>query len=135
MSPQPISIEELRGFIHKGESTDPLLFLEAIMNGEDPRNLSEIYDLICEIDDWADGDINQSDWNEVVDCIRNHYKYQKVSVNESHSAAVSLASYLHPKQKQIEMKGGLGQGTMNVTDHPLTEEDIEMFKEKFNDEF
>jgi len=135
MSAKPITIEELRGYIEAGESPDPLLFLEAIMNGQDPRNISEVYELVCEIDDWNEGEINLSDWGEVVECIRKNYKYNKVSISESHSAAVSLASYLHPKQKQVELSGGVATGHINIADYPLTEEDIEVFKEKFNDEF
>lgn len=135
MSVKPITIEELRGFIEAGESPDPLLFLEAIMNGQDPRNISEVYDLVCEIDDWGNDEISYSDWCEVVECIRKNYKYHKVSISESHSAAVSLASYLHPKQKQVELSGGVSAGHIKISDYPLLDEDIERFKEIFNDEF
>jgi len=39
---KPITIEDLRALIHKGEVKDPLVFLESIMSGQDPRRLSSI---------------------------------------------------------------------------------------------
>lgn len=135
MTYKPLSIEELRDLINKGSVSDPIVFLESIMNGHDPRKLSRVYELVCEIDSFNDsGDIPRSDWNELVDLVLSEYKYQSVSLNESTSAARTVAEYLHPKRKQIETKGG-SNGSSSPSDNPLTEEEIEVFKEKFNDDF
>lgn len=134
MSKDPLKLEELRDLINKGTAKDPLVFLEAIMNGQDPRKFSGIYELIMEIDNFSNGDISPSDWTEIVDYTIDHAKYKDVSLTESHSAARTLAEYLHAKRKNIEMSG-TGFGGDSIDSDPLTEEEIELFKEKFNDEF
>lgn len=133
MSKTPLKIEELRDLIHKGEAKDPIVFLESVMNGQDPRAFSGVYNLIMEIDSFTNGDLEKSDWNELVDYAINHAKYQTVSLSESTNAAKTIAEYLHAKRKQIEKIDGSGEGDGSA--EPLTEEDIELFKEKFNDEF
>lgn len=133
MPHKPLSIEDLRGLINKGEAKDPLVFLESIMNGQDPRKLSSIYDLICEIDDFSGGEITSADWSEIVDHVSSRYKYQSVSLEQSMSASKTIAEYLHAKRKQIDINDG--QGESDASNDPLTAEEIELFKEKFNDEF
>ena len=54
MTIQPITIEDFRAFIHKGEASDPIVFLESIVTGQDPRRISKIYDLIMDIDEFSD---------------------------------------------------------------------------------
>jgi hypothetical protein len=116
MSKTPLKIEELRELIHKGEAADPLIFLESVMNGG-----------------FTNGELSPEDWNEIMDYTINHAKYKPVALSESHSAAKTLAEYLHPKRKQIEkIDPSLAGDGSHV---PLTEEEIELFKEKFNDEF
>lgn len=134
MSHKPLTVKDLRELIHEGEAKDPLVFLEAVMNGQDPRRLSSIYELIVEIDSFSDGDISKSDWYEVVDLVMNNFKYHTVTLSESIAASKTLAEYLHAKRKQVELNGG-SSGTTSAHDDPLTEEEIELFKEKFNDDF
>lgn len=133
MSKTPLKIEELRDLIHRGEAKDPIVFLESVMNGQDPRAFSGVYNLIMEIDSFTNGDLEPSDWHELVDYAINHAKYQTVSLSESTNAAKTIAEYLHAKRKQIEKVDGSTGGDGSA--EPLTEEEIELFKEKFNDEF
>ena len=133
MSQTPLNIDQLRDLIQKGEAKDPLVFLEAVMNGQDPREQSGIYKLILEIDSFTGGELEPSDWNELVDYAINHAKYKPVTLGESTGAARTLAEYLHAKRKQIEKLDGNSGG--NASSTPLTEEEIELFKEKFNDDF
>lgn len=133
MSQKSLNIEQLRDLIHKGEASDPLVFLESVMNGQDPRNLSGIYKLLTEIDNFTNGDIEKSDWNEIMDYVFDHARFKPVSISESHSAAKTLAEYLHSKRKQVEVT--TTSSDSNPSNDPLTEEEIELFKEKFNDEF
>lgn len=130
----PISIEQLRDLINKGEVTDPLIFLESIMNGQDPRKLSRIYELACEIDDFSTDHISKEDWNEMFELIFNNYKYYSVSLTESVNASKTLAEYLHAKRKQVEVTGNTN-GAADPANHPLTEDEIILFRERFNDEF
>jgi len=134
MQPKPLSIEDLRDLINKGEAKDPLIFLESVMNGQDPRRLSSIYELICEIDSFNNGDLSKSDWSEIVDHVTSHYKYHTVPLSDSLAASKTLAEYLHAKRKQVEINGGQG-GTTDPANQPLTAEEIELFREKFNDDF
>lgn len=134
MQPKPLSIEDLRDLINKGEAKDPLIFLESVMNGQDPRRLSSIYELICEIDSFTNGELSKSDWSEIVDHVTSRYKYHTVPLSDSLAASKTLAEYLHAKRKQVEINGGQG-GTADPSNHPLTAEEVELFKEKFNDDF
>ena len=133
MSQKPLSVKEIRALINKGEASDPLVFLESVMNGQDPRRLSSIYRLVHDINDFSGGDLTPSDWAEIVDHVTERYQYHVTHISESMSAAKTLAEYLHPKRKQVEISG-MGEGT-NVASSPLTDDEIELFKEKFNDEF
>lgn len=133
MSNRPVTVEELRSLINKGEAKDPLIFLEAVMNGQDPRRLSDIYKLVLEVQDFTDGNPSSEDWAEIVDIVIQRYKYYTVSLGESTNAAKTLSEYLHPKRKNVEISGGASSGSVN--NDPLTEEEIELFKEKFNDDF
>lgn len=132
MSSAPIKIEDLRDLINQGQAKDPLVFLESVMNGQDPRGLSDIYRLVMEIQDFSDGAPSNHDWAEIVDLVISRYKYLTVSLNESTSAAKTLAEYLHAKKKTSEGNSG---GPNSEHCSPLTEEEIELFKEKFNEEF
>lgn len=134
MNVKPTEIEELRNLILKGEAKDPLIFLEAVMNGQDPRKLSDLYLLVSEIQAFSDGDISKEDWYEVLDMVNSRYRYRDVSLAESVAASKTLAEYLHAKRKQVEVTDGNSKGS-DPSAHPLTEEEIELFKEKFNDEF
>lgn len=134
MQAKPITIEQLRELINKGEAKDPLVFLESVMNGQDPRKLSAIYELVDEIHSFSNGQPEPADWMELYDFVVTRYKYQNVNIAESMSAAKTLAEYLYPKRKQIESSGLSGSGA-DPAKNPLTEEEIELFKEKFNEEF
>lgn len=134
MTHRAISVEELRDLINKGQAQDPLIFLESIMNGQDPRKLSGIYKLVCDIDDFSGSEPSRDDWYEIVEYVTSHLKYHHVSVGDSMSAAKTLSEYLHAKRKQVEVTGGAGQ-VADPAQHPLSEEEIELFKEKFNAEF
>lgn len=134
MPKQNLTIEELRDRINSGEASDPIIFLEALVNGQDPRKFSGVYDLILEIDSFTNGSPTKEDWEELINYATSHSKYGSVSIGESHSAAKTLAEYLHPKRKQVEIKSKVEQSG-NLKDNPLTVEDIDLFKEKFNDNF
>ena len=131
--PKPLTIEQFRDQIHEGNASDPLIFLESVMNGYDPRKFSGIYKLIMEMEDFTGGEITPADWGELVDYAVTHAKYHSVTLNESTSAARTIAEYLHAKRKQIEKVDPNSSSDGSST--PLTEEEIILFKEKFNDEF
>lgn len=134
MNHKPLTVEDLRDLINKGQAKDPLIFLESVMNGKDPRNMSRLYKLVAEISDFSDGEIHPSDWAEVVDLVLADHKYRPVGIGESITAAKTMAEYMYPKRKQIDTNGGSGANG-SVSNSPLTEEEIELFKERFNDEF
>ena len=134
MTTARLSIPDLRDRIHAGEAMDPLVFLESVMSGQDPRRLSKLYDLVSDINDFSGGNVCKEDWQEVVEEVSKYHKFVQVSISEYHGAANTLAQYLHPKRKQIELNGALGSG-QDLNSSPLSEEEIELFKERFNDEF
>lgn len=112
--------------------SDPLSFLESVMKGQDPRGLSSIYELVTAINDFTE--LSESDWEEIVAEVTDNLKHQPVSLSESLNAGKTLAEYQHAKRKHIELKDG---GTISLSAHnmPLSIEEIELFKEKFNGDF
>lgn len=131
--PNNLSIKELRSLISKGESKDPLVFLESVMSGQDPRATSRIHELVMEIDAFSGGEPDPEDWREIVEYVQDHMMYKTVSISESMAAGKTLAEYIHPKKKHVEISET--NNSASIQDDPLTEEEIELFKEKFNDEF
>ena len=129
---KPIDVEQYKELISKGKLVDPLIFLESLVNGTDLRNTSQVYDLVIEIDEMTDGEPTPDDWEEVVNMVRWNYKQEKVKIAVSQRAAEKLAEYIHPKVKPDEANNGTGVATRL---EPLTEDDIDIFKEKFNEEF
>jgi len=134
MKQKPLTIDELRDLINKGEAKDPLVFLEAVMNGQDPRGLSRLYKLVTDIQEFNNGEPDPSDWAEVIDLVMSDFKFRGVILGESIAAAKTLSEYLYPKRKQVDIGGSQG-GSGDIQNNPLTEEEIELFKERFNDEF
>ena len=133
MEHKPITIDQLRSLINKGEASDPLVFLEAVMTGQDPRQHSRIYELVMEIEEFSDGQPSKEDWSEVVDFVITHCAYRIVNLSESQAAAKTLAEYIHPKRKQVEKTDANSGGS--VSHSPLSGEEVDLFLERFNDEF
>ena len=133
MAHVPLTTQQYRKRINEGDITDPLLFLEAIQSGQDPRAISRLYKLIETINDFTGGKPDPEDWEEVVDLVTTEFKYKGVSVGDSIGAAKTIAEYLHPKRKQVERVGADGGGVTGARD--LTIEEIKNVEQVFNDEF
>ena len=133
MQNRKLKIEELRELINKGEASDPLVFLESVASGSDPRSTSQLYEFINEINEFNDGaPPDQDEWEEILNYIHIYHRYQTVSLNESITAAKTMAEYVHAKKKQIDTNINVESKKLNLE---LSEEEIELFKEKFNAEF
>lgn len=127
-----LSIEQLRELIHDGEASDPLIFLESVMNGQDPRRLSDIYKLALDIEEFSDGVPSPDEWFELFEQIRLACKYKTVSLAESTSAAKTVAEYLHAKRKSLEIADG-NKDQAEVPD--LTKDQIIRFLTIYEREF
>lgn len=128
-----ITIDELRELIYKKQATDPLVFLESIVSGQDPRGLSQIYELTIEIEEMTGGEPSKSDWAELLDLIARKQKYSGVDLKQSQEAAKTLAEYLYPKRKQVEKSNK--NDNQNTSSAPLTKSEILEFGEIFNANF
>jgi hypothetical protein len=128
-----ISIKEMRKLISAGEGGDPLVFLESVMSGQDIRKTSELFDLVEDIQQLTEGQPDKEDWSELYQFVNNNVKFKSPTISESLAAAKTLSEYLYPKRKQIDITGGTGAG--NGDTEPLSIEEIELFKEKWNEEF
>lgn len=133
MHKKKLSIDDMRELIHLKEFTDPLIFLESIMTGQDPREHSELYNLACEIDEFSNGEPTPDDWCEIFERIKQVGKYKVVSLSESITASKTLAEYLHAKKKQIDISGNNGDTLTSAS--PLTLDEIEVFKGRFNADY
>lgn len=113
---------------------DPLIFLEKIMSGFDPRKYSGLIELVNSIDEFfGDGDIPNKEWKELCNLVRTDYKHAIVCSKDSLRAATTLAEYKHSKRKSLEINGNLSSNDPNNSS--LTEKEIKLFREKFNDEY
>ena len=130
MAKKPINVKQYRKAVAAGQLTDPLIFLEGLVRGQDLRRPAQIYTLVMEIDE--SGELDPEDWREVVRLVKKYYKYEAVTVNESQRAAMTLAEYLHPKVKSDD-KGDGQQGPAPL--EPLTEEEIILLKDKWNESY
>lgn len=130
-----ISIAEMRDRINKNELVDPLITLESIMNGQDPRRVSELYKRVMDIEEMnhPDSDINRGDWETLVDFVINHAKYELVAIKQTLAAAKILAEYVHPKLKNTDEKGG--SAVLSEISKDLTADEVRLFKEVYNEEF
>lgn len=132
MGVDPLTVDQMRVLINKGELQDPLIFLESVMCGQDPRQLSHIYRLALDINDFSGGEPSREEWDELFQQIEKKLKYQEVDFKASSQAAKTLAEYLHAKRKQIET---FTSNSLDLASQPLTAEEVELFKERFNAEF
>lgn len=132
MSPT-ISIKELRERISTSECVDPLIFLESIVSGQDPRVVSQLFDLVEEIQEFTGGSPDKADWKQLYTFVNEEIKYRSPTISESLSAAKALSEYLHPKRKQVEITGNTAGGIGKV--EPLTIEDIKLFRERWDEEY
>jgi hypothetical protein len=128
-----LTIDNFRDLIAEGDAKDPLIFLESLMSGFDPRQLSDLYELICEIDSFTDGNISKNDWDQIVNLVTSRYKFEPVDIQTSLTAGRTLAEYVHAKKKQVEVNGKNGDYSFTIGN--LTEDEIVVFREKFNEEY
>lgn len=124
--------EEVEQICAAKGAKEPLEFLAALVAGHDPRELSRIYTMAEAIEEENFGDPpTDEQWEELLQTIRQLYKYAPVGVGVSKSAATTLAEYQHPKRKSIELAGTAS--LVEVT--PLTPEELDLFEEWFHAQF
>ena len=130
-------IDQFRSLIESGEATDPLVFLEALTSGQDPRTLSTLHTIIEEITEFDDTDLPDPDtWLRLVRLVRAKYRYQPVSLQESQNAANILMRHLHPTLKQVASHNTNITVDNTPTQPPkLSLEEIQLFKRVFDEEF
>ena len=115
------------------ESDDPLAFLKSIMEGNDPRKSSELYNMIMEEyeDNFGEPPCAER-WEEIVEFIEENCRNEKVPVALSRQAAQTLMEYRHAKKKQGSGKN-LAETTAELP--PLTEPELELFMDWFDANF
>lgn len=111
---------------------EPLEFLAKVMDGVDPRQKSEILQLIDTIEEENFGDPpDEEQWESIKRVVKQHYTHQVVPLSVSAAAARTIAEYRHAKRKSLEITE---LGT-KVAVTPLTPEEFELFEVWFNDQF
>ncbi len=129
---KPLTIEQFRDQINAGNASDPLIFLESVMNGQDPRRLSAVYKLALDIEEFGDGVPSPEEWADLFHLIKTACKFHTVSMSESTMAAKTCAEYLHAKRKSIENIDGTN-GTLSV--EPLNKKEIRNLLKIYESEF
>ncbi len=136
--PKPkFDIDQFRELIESGEATDPLVFLETITSGQDPRTLSTLHTIIEEITEFDDTDLpTPDDWQRLIRLVRAKYRYQPVSLQESQNAANILMRHLHPSLKQVASHNtNVSIDNTPTQPPPLSLEEIQLFRKVFDEEF
>ena len=129
---KPLTIDQLRSLINSGNASDPLVFLESVMNGQDPRRLSKVYQLASDIEDFSEGQPTEYEWGELFQAIRDICKFNTVSLSESTAAAKTVAEYLHAKRKNVSIHtDDIGNSKVTL----LEDDEIRRFLNIYEDEF
>ena len=115
-------------------------FLATVMSGKDPRPVeSPLYALVKRItfrEFTIGGDPfpTPDDWIAIVTEVLGSGLYEKafVDIGLSTRAAEKLMEYLHAKMKSVEVNATV-DARIHIT--PLTDDELDGFRERFNDEF
>lgn len=116
------------------EVPDPVEFLTQVMAGQDPRQLSRLYEMIIKFENEYGPNTLPDEWDyiELVEYVKDRYKHFPVSLSESHAAAKQILEYTHAKKKQIDQSVVVEDAT-EVKE--LTSKEIRLFSRKFNREY
>ena len=133
-------IDEVDRVAIESGSPAPGEFLARVMAGEDPRPLdSYLYTLVKriafrEFSGSGENYPTPEEWATVVETVLGSDEYRKapITIDQSLRATEKLMEYLHAKMRSIEVQGNLG---IRLEVKPLTGEDLDKFKEKFDEEF
>jgi len=116
-------------------------FLARAMAGEDPRPLDgELFMLVKRIAfrefDPAGGEPypTREEWDRIIEIVIGSglYNVDRVSFRDSMRAAENLMEFLHAKMKAIELSGSVG---VDLTIHPLTDDEVKTFAQWYNDRY
>jgi hypothetical protein len=113
----------------------PGAFLASVMSGYDPREVdSPLFTLVKKISfrDLEGGENfpTPEEWLAVSEeILSGGYERARVPVEQSQRAAEKLMEFLHAKMKAVELSG---QVETVVKVEPLTGEELERFRERFN---
>ena len=111
---------------------EPLEFLAQVMAGIDPRQKSEILQLVDTIEEENFGDPpDEEQWESIKRLVKRLYVHQPVPLGVSASAARTIAEYRHAKRKSLEITE-VGSRT-TITD--LTDAELDLFEAWFNDQY
>lgn len=113
---------------------EPVEFLAQVMAGHDPRHLSDIYQMILKFEEeYGEFETpDQWDYTELVVKIKEKYQFFPVVLEQSFDAAKRIMEYTHAKKKHVDHSGHILD---SAAVSPLTEEEVDVFKKKFDDEY
>lgn len=111
---------------------EPLEFLAKVMHGVDPRQKSEILQLVDTIEEENFGDPpTEEQWDSIKRVVKRLYTHQPVPLGVSAAAARTIAEYRHAKRKSLEITEGGAR--VAITD--LTDAELDLFEVWFNDQY
>lgn len=114
------------------EQKEPLEFLAQVMSGIDPRQKSEILQLVETIEAENFGDPpDEEQWDQLKRLVERLYKHQPVALAVSAAAARTIAEYKHAKRKSLEISES--GAAAEVTE--LTDTELELFEAWFHDQY
>lgn len=114
-------------------------FLATVMSGKDPRPVeSPLFSMVKKISfrEFTGGEAfpTPHEWEAITTEVLGSGRYERafVDIGLSTRAAEKLMEYLHAKMKAIEVNANVNARVEVV---PLTGDELDAFKERFEDEF
>lgn len=123
---------KLRRILRKNKLRDPIELLILLSNGVDVSGNSVVYEWILQHERYnGDNPPGEAEWQDLVRLIKNHCRYEPVSVSTKLQAQKTLAEYEHNKRKSIEILDE--KSTDTVTELSIRE--IKKFERYFKNEY
>lgn len=132
MKPIENAEAKIQEICEKKNIPTPIEFLTEIMGGTDPRRVSLVYKLVCQLEEtYGESAPDEWDWLVLVDLIKTEYRGSIVELSKSQDAAKQLIEYQHPKRKSVEHKNVAA----SLETSPLSNKEIRAIRRRFDLEF
>lgn len=124
--------EQLKSLSDEYGFIDPVTLLQGFANGQDLRTHNIIYEMVLELESkYGDELPDVWDYDELIELIKNEYRFLPVERGISKDAAKTLLEYMHNKKKAVEVTDKSAGGS--ITD--LTKAEIRRFERVFKNEY
>jgi len=124
--------EQLKSLSDEYGFIDPVTLLQGFANGQDLRSHNIIYEMVLDLEHkYGDKLPDVWDYDELIDLIKNEYRFLPVERGISKDAAKTLLEYMHNKKKALEVTDKSTVGAVGE----LSRAEIKRFERIFKNEY